>query len=207
VVLLGAGAWFLLNDGNRGPGGTTATNPTVTSSGATGLVVDPAAYIGQPADDVEATLTSQGLIVAREEATGDQLAGAGMALEAGDVADLAPTGPVPAGSTITLFVTQEGYTPEEEAEPTDEEPTETTAATTTTTAPSTSSSSSVTSTSTSAPATSSAEPPTAPAEPDPTVDTDGDGTPDVDDPEPENPEVPAPVDDGEAGAADPGVTG
>jgi serine/threonine-protein kinase len=200
LLLLGGGAVWLLASGDREPGGSTATNPTVTTT-AGGVVVDPAAYIGEPADDVEAELTELGLSVTRETADESQLAEAGIALEAGDVADLAPTGSVPADSTITLYVAEEAYAPDDD-EPEDEEPTETTAPTTTTPPPTSSSSSSSSSTSTSTTTTStstSTSTETLPGEP---VDTDGDGTPDETDPEPENPDVPAPpgaADQGEAG--------
>jgi serine/threonine-protein kinase len=164
------------------------------------VVVDPAAYIGEPADDVEAALTALGLSVVRESASEGQLEGAGMALEAGDVAALQPTGSVPADAQITLYVAEEAFAPEE-PEPTEaEEPSETTPSTTSAPPTTSSSSSSSSSTSTST----STETETLPGEPgdDPTVDTDGDGTPDVDDPEPENPAVPPP-----AGAAEPDVAG
>ncbi|UOY00538.1 serine/threonine-protein kinase [Blastococcus sp. PRF04-17] len=196
VLLLGGGAMWLLGQGDRGPGDSTATNPTV-SSNVSGIVVDPAAYIGEPAGDVEAELTGLGLTVVRQPADEGQLAGAGMALDAGDVADLAPTGSVPPDSTITLYVAEAAYVPGG-TEPTDEQPTQTTAATTTTpppssTSPSTSSTSSTSTTTTTTTATTT----TLPAEPpcSPPADCDGDGLPD---------EAPA---DGDAGAADPGGAG
>jgi len=68
---------------------------------------------------------AQGLEVAREPADEDQLAGAGMALDADDVADLDPTGPVNPGTRITLFVAEKDFAPDEERSAT---PTETTSA-------------------------------------------------------------------------------
>jgi serine/threonine-protein kinase len=116
VLLLAGGAWLLL--GNDGDGQNEASeSPGTTSStsaAATTIDVDPAAYVGEPADDVEAALVAQGLEVARETADEDQLAAAGTALEADDVAALDPTGPVNPGTRITLFVAEEGYTPDEE---------------------------------------------------------------------------------------------
>jgi serine/threonine-protein kinase len=200
VLLLAGGAWWLLNTGDRGGGNTASTNPTVTSASSTGVVVDPAAYIGEPADDVEAALTGQGLTALREAASAGQLEGAGMALEAGDVAALQPTGPVPADAEITLYVAEEAYAPEE-AEPTDdEEPAETTASTTssaTTTTSSSSSSSSSSSTSTTTATTTTTLPGDPGEDPpacEPPADCDGDGVPDE-------------AADPDAGAADQGGAG
>ncbi|TFV92587.1 serine/threonine protein kinase [Blastococcus sp. CT_GayMR20] len=199
VLLLAAGAWWVLGSDDPGGGGDTAsTNPTVTSASSAGVVVDPAAFIGEPADDVEAALTAQGLGVVRETASEGQLEGAGTELDAGDVADLAPTGSVAPGTDITLYVAEEAYAPGG-TEPTDEaEPTETSASTTSTaptttrSIPTTSSSSASTSTTTATttttlPADPGGDPPCAPPE-----DCDGDGLPD---------------EDPNAGAADPGEAG
>jgi eukaryotic-like serine/threonine-protein kinase len=135
VLLLGGGTWLLLRDDDRSDG-TATTNPTQTTAGATGVVIDPGDYIGEPADAVETALTAQGLAVVRESADNGQLESAGMDLEAGDVAALAPTGSVPADAEITLYVADEAFSREEEAEPTEQAPTETTT-TAPTTAPTT----------------------------------------------------------------------
>jgi hypothetical protein len=205
VLLLGGGTWLLLRD-DDGTDRTATTNPTPTSAGATGVVIDPADFIGEPADAVEAALAAQGLKVVRETADGSQLEGAGMDLEAGDVAALAPTGSIPSDATITLYVADEAFSREEETEPTDEEQPTTTSASTTTVAPTT-----TTTTTTSTEPTSEVVPsteteaPTLSGEPappcEPPADCDGDGQPDAapdaeppaDDP---NPEPPA---SGEAG--------
>jgi serine/threonine-protein kinase len=152
VLLLGGGAWFLLNDGNRGPSDETAgtTTPVSSSAGPTGILLDPNAFVGRPADDVEAELETAGLVVSRREADDDLLESLDMTLEPGDVARLEPSGSFAEPETpVTLFVADEGYTPEEEAEETTE-PTETTesevptsSAPTTTSAPTSTSESAV----------------------------------------------------------------
>jgi serine/threonine-protein kinase len=204
LLLLGGGTWWLLNDGNRGKDNTAGTNPTVTSASSTGVVIDPSAYIGEPADDVQAALEALGLGVARDTADASQLEDAGMPLEAGDVAAVAPSGPVPPGAEITLYEAEEAYTPGGAEPSEDDEPTETTASTTsaapTTTSTATTSSSSNTTTSSPPAATTSVLPGDPDEEPPPCVppaDCDGDGLPD---------EEPV-VEDPGAGAADPGGAG
>ncbi|SNR62017.1 protein kinase domain-containing protein [Blastococcus mobilis] len=156
VLLLTGGAWLLLASGNRGPddAATPGTSASI-STGPSAFVVDPAEYIGKPADEVAAALREQNLEVDREAADDDQVASTGMALDAGDVAALAPTGPVPSGARITLYVAEEAYTPDDGEEdeapppsrtsaaptsttPTSSAPTEPSASPTTTTAPTTS---------------------------------------------------------------------
>jgi eukaryotic-like serine/threonine-protein kinase len=129
VLLLAGGAWLLLgrDDGGKEAGGSPTTSST--SAAATTIDVDPADYVGEPADDVEAALRAQGLDVTREPADDDQLAGAGMTLAVDDVAALDPTGPVNPGTRITVYVAEEGYTPDEEES---ETPMETTSAAPTT---------------------------------------------------------------------------
>jgi hypothetical protein len=132
VLLLAGGAWLLLGNGDSpNDAAVSPTTSSSTSAAPTTIDVDPAAYVGEPADDVEAALVAQGLEVAREPADEDQLAGAGMALDADDVADLDPTGSVDPGTRITLFVAEEAFTPDKEESAT---PTETTSATPSTTA-------------------------------------------------------------------------
>jgi len=113
VLLLAGGAWYLLGSGNRGEGGDTAdrtSSSASASSGPAGFLLDPAAYIGRPVDDVRADLEGAGLVVAEETADEDQLASSGQELEAGDVAALDPSGgTVPASSEVTLFVAEEAY--------------------------------------------------------------------------------------------------
>ncbi|MGY1666813.1 serine/threonine-protein kinase [Geodermatophilus sp. SYSU D00696] len=129
VAALVAGAWFLLSGNGEGEGGTTA-DPTATSSAPTGGSADPtqdlvtipaaAQYLGEDADDVEAVLREAGLDVARVDATDEDLAAAGIELSAGDVAAVDPAGiPVPRGTTVTLSVAQQDYSPEVAEEPED----------------------------------------------------------------------------------------
>jgi serine/threonine-protein kinase len=208
LLLLGGGTWLLLRDDARDNDATGNTLPTATSAGATAVVIDPATYVGEPADAVEAALTAQGLTVVRESADGSQLEGAGMDLDAGDVAALAPTGSVPPAAKVTLYVADEAFSREQETQPTEEEqPTTTSASTTsappttadaTTTASDTETTSEVVTTTTTA----TTELPAEPAPPcEPPADCDGDGQPDAaPDAEPTagdpNPEAPAA---GEAG--------
>jgi len=164
VLLLGGGAWYLLGSGNRGEGGATATDPTSSSSsvssGPAGVVLDAAALIGRPADEVRAELESAGLVVQEETADADQLASSGQELAAGDVAALDPSGgTVPAGSEVTLFVAEEAFAPEEDEEeepapaPTTSAPPATTSRPAPTTAPTTPTTATTPTTPTSAPTT------------------------------------------------------
>ncbi|MGY5887344.1 protein kinase domain-containing protein [Geodermatophilus arenarius] len=126
VAGLVTGAWLLLGGGDDRDG--TTAGPSASTSSASGsagatqqLVNIPAAsqYIGEDADDVQAELEEAGLEVTRADADAGQLAAAGIELSAGDVAAVDPSGiPVPRGSTVTLYVAQEDYTPEEESEDT-----------------------------------------------------------------------------------------
>ena len=154
VLLVGGGTYFLLS-GNRSAGnsaarGSATTSASGTSAGAVATVpVDTSSFIGQPYDDVRATLTRQGLTVVRREASAQLLAGLGRKLAPNAVAGSDPADrSVPAGSTVTLVVASNGYTPDAG--------TSTSRAPTTSTAPTTSSAP----TSSSAPETSSAAPTT-----------------------------------------------
>jgi serine/threonine-protein kinase len=201
VLLLGGGSWLLLRDGDGAEDTTATPDPTVTTASPTGVTIDAGAYIGDPADEVQAELEAQGLTVLREIADADQLAAAGMALDAGDVAALAPTGPVPPAAEITLYEAGEDYAPDE-PEPTEEEEPEPSTPTTTSAPPSTTSSSSTTTTTTSTTSSSSSsqsspsETPTLPGEPDPEEPVDP----------PEETEEPSPPSPN-AGAVDPGGAG
>jgi eukaryotic-like serine/threonine-protein kinase len=208
VLLLGGGAWWLLGSGDRGrddAAGATS-EPPVSSTAPTGLFLDPDLFIGQPADQVETMLRAAGLTVTRATADDDVLAAVEEDLEAGDVAGLDPENvqAVP-GDTVTLYVTEEAYSPEDDepapeiSEAPVEEPTE--PAETPTETPTTATT----------PSTPSA-PPVVPGQPgdpgeeeprdedpqpacQPPADCDGDGQPD---------EEAAP---GQAGAAEQGVAG
>lgn len=139
VLLLAGGLWYFLGSGREDGDGTTAdpTRSSVsTSAGPSGFVLDPAAYIGRPSDEVRAELEGAGLVVEEQSADDDQLASSGQALDAGDVAALDPAGgTVPANSEVTLFVADEAYAPDDgEDEEEQPVPTPTTQAAPTTTA-------------------------------------------------------------------------
>jgi serine/threonine-protein kinase len=130
LLLLVGGTWYLLNDGQRGPGGAAAgTSTGQTSAAPTGIQLDPAAFIGRPADEVQAELQAAGLTVTQRDADDAELASAGTALDAGDVAGLRPSGVLAApGTPVVLYVAQKAYDPADQGN----EPTATTAATTST---------------------------------------------------------------------------
>jgi hypothetical protein len=168
LLLLAGGTWFLLSDGNRGTGGGAAASSTSsaqTSAGPTGIQLDAAAFIGRPADEVQAQLEGAGLVVRQQQADEDMLASSGRALDAGDVAGLDPSGVFAQPATqVVLFVARSAYDPanqrsSDKPTPTSEAPTSTKAAPSsapsTTAAPSTSEAPS--SSASSAPASASAE--------------------------------------------------
>jgi serine/threonine-protein kinase len=143
LLLLGGGAWYLLGSGNRGrddAAGSTSASRT-TSASPTGIQLDPAAFIGRPADEVQQKLEAAGILVRREEADEDVLASAGRKLDAGDVAGLDPSSGFAApGSEVTLFVATDPYAPEDstgDTEPTTTQPTTPSQTTETTPAPTT----------------------------------------------------------------------
>jgi serine/threonine-protein kinase len=113
VLLLVGGTWFLLNDGKRGTGGAaTGTSTAQTSATPTGIQLDPAAFIGRPADEVQAQLQAAGLTVTQKDADKAELASAGTALDAGDVAGLRPAGVLaPPGTAVVLYVARKAYDP------------------------------------------------------------------------------------------------
>ena len=186
----GAGAaarrWHLLAARTTATAAATTrpdTNPTVTSASSTGFVIDPAAYIGEPADAVEAELLAQGLVVDRETADDDQLAAAGIALDAGDVAGWRRPGRCPPERRSRCTWPTRRTRRTTPSPPTSSRPTTTPA--TTSAAPTTSSSSSTSSSSTSSTTTTDARRPRPTALPAGTAapatagaDCDGDGLPD-----------------------------
>src|SRR4051794_24165745 len=116
VLLLVGGTWFLLSDGNRGTGGAAGTTTAQTSGSPTGIQLDPAAFIGRPADEVETELKAAGLVVTQKPADDAELASAGTSLDAGDVAGLRPSGVLAApGTQVTLYVAQKAYDPADQA--------------------------------------------------------------------------------------------
>jgi eukaryotic-like serine/threonine-protein kinase len=123
------GAYFLLAGNDDDPGTTAGTTSSSASASDTAtatqqLVNIPAAgqYIGEDAEEVRAELEEAGLEVTLADANADQLAAAGVDLDAGDVAAVDPAGiPVPRGSGVTLYVAQEDYRPAEPEEDTDDD--------------------------------------------------------------------------------------
>ncbi|MGY1601968.1 serine/threonine protein kinase [Geodermatophilus sp. SYSU D00815] len=137
VLLLAGGGWLLLSgDGEESPpGGTTASASSTSAAPTTAgtVVVDTAAYIGRPYDEVRTLLEGQGLQVNREEAGEDRLAALGRELAAGAVAGSDPADTtVPVGSAVILFVAGDGYAPDDgdDGRPT-EQPQQTTSSSTT----------------------------------------------------------------------------
>ena len=135
VLLLAGGTWFLLSDGNRGSdAATSSTSSAQTSAGPTGIQLDLAAFVGRPADAVQAELEAAGLVVTKRAAGADVLAAAGQALDAGDVAGLDPSGVFAQPATqVVLFVARSAYDPAEQSR--SEEPAPTTSAAPTSVAP------------------------------------------------------------------------
>jgi len=165
LLLLVGGTWYLLSDGNRGPGDAAAgTSTAQTSATPTGIQLDPAAFIGRPADEVQKELEAAGLTVTQKDADDAELANAGKALDAGDVAGLRPSGVFAApGTAVVLYVAQKAYDPADKGnEPTATKETTTSAARTTTPPPTTTAATTTSSSSSSASSSaagSSAEPP------------------------------------------------
>ena len=165
VLGLVGGAWYLLSDGNRGTGGATAATSTQqTSASPTGIQLDPAAFIGRPADEVQATLEAAGLRVTQQTADAAQLASAGQALDAGDVAGLRPSGVLATpGTQVVLYVARTAYDPSRKtsaAPTTTAEKTTSAPATTTTTSRTTTTTSASTTTTTSSVASGTQDAPT-----------------------------------------------
>jgi serine/threonine-protein kinase len=187
LLLIGAGVYLLTRGGGEEPGGGTATpSPTSASAPASdsatpaGVLVATDDYIGDPADDVQQQLEGAGLVVQREAASAALLGQLGLELGAGTVAGTDPANQeVAAGGTVTVFVAEDGWTPEGEPEEETQQPTPEPAPTTarstpapTTAAPTTApTTASTTSTSTSPPSSSATSAPatseTPPAEEDP----------------------------------------
>jgi serine/threonine-protein kinase len=113
LLVLAGGAWFLL--GRHGTSGNTATSTSASQStaGPTGIYLDPARFIGRPEADVRKELTDAGLIVApARPAARVMLIAAGRPLDPGDVAGLDPQKiQAKPGTTVTVYVARNGYTP------------------------------------------------------------------------------------------------
>jgi eukaryotic-like serine/threonine-protein kinase len=135
LLLVGAGLFFLL--GNNGPDGGTARSTTSTSvsSSAAGVLLD-GSYIGRNGDDVQRELEARGLTVTQQRANQAQMQAAGMPLDAGDVAALAPFNTtVPLGTRVTLYYAPQDYPPAGSATPKQTSAAPTTAQTTAPTTP------------------------------------------------------------------------
>ena len=145
LLLLAGGAWFLLApSGDQGSQAGTTTAPTSTSSSATSVNIELAAYVGRNAGEVQAELEELGFTVSLANASETTIAEgaevAGRALAVGEVADIDPSGAnVPTSATVTIYAVPEAA-PQDDGE-TETEPTETTsqAPTTTSQAPTTTS--------------------------------------------------------------------
>jgi eukaryotic-like serine/threonine-protein kinase len=112
LALLGGGGFLLLGGGgdNRDAAGTT-TSVSATPSSAAGVPLD-ASYIGRNVDEVQRELERAGLQVTLRPASQAQLASAGRALQARDVAALAPFGRVvPRGDEVVLYYAPQAYSP------------------------------------------------------------------------------------------------
>ncbi|MGY1811215.1 serine/threonine-protein kinase [Blastococcus sp. SYSU D00820] len=118
LLLLAGGAWFLLrgDDGGAGTdaGRTTASSSSSAPAGESLVPFDGARYIGQDAEAVAEELRGLGLQVRTVDATADQLAAAGVALAAGQVAAVTPArGPLAPATEVTLAVAAEAYSPDD----------------------------------------------------------------------------------------------
>jgi hypothetical protein len=168
AMLLGLGAWLLLggngNDGTQTP--RTSASASTSAPGAA-FAFDPQDYIGTDYREAQALLEAEGLTVTAEPATGDQLAAAGIALEANDVAatDPATPGPLEPGADVTLFFAEEAYAPPAEEEEPEAPASTSEAPTSTSEAPATTSAATTPTTSSSAAPTSPSAAPTTPTTP------------------------------------------
>jgi serine/threonine-protein kinase len=137
LALVGGGTWFVLAGGDDRDPGTTGTTtssvpPATTSAGT--FTIDPARFVGRPADDAQAELEGLGLgLVVRQEPADDaRLAAAGLTLDEGDVAALDPSGgTVGQGDTVTLFYAPQDFAPDSGEEEPTQAPTTSQAPTTT----------------------------------------------------------------------------
>ncbi|MDQ1663049.1 MAG: eukaryotic-like serine/threonine-protein kinase [Blastococcus sp.] len=112
LLILAGGAWFLL--GGPGRSGQTATSSSASQSTAraTGIFLDPANFIGHPEADVRKELTDAGLKVVTHDAGRARLVALDTSLNPDDVAGLDPQNiQAQPGTTVTLFVARNGYTP------------------------------------------------------------------------------------------------
>jgi serine/threonine-protein kinase len=125
LVLVAGGLVVLLSRGDQdrddsaSPGTSTSARPTAPASldATGGIVFDVGSYVGEDADTVAQELRGLGLQVTEADASDEQLAAAGQALDEDTVVTAdPPRGTFPAGQLITLFVTGAPYTPEDGAE-------------------------------------------------------------------------------------------
>ncbi|SDO04905.1 protein kinase [Geodermatophilus sp. DSM 45219] len=134
LTLLGTGLWFAFSGDGEDPAGTDADAGATTSAApsasasAAGVLVDTSAYVGRPADEVEAELEAAGLEVEVEDADEADVAALGIELSEDDVVTTDPSEvSVAPGTTVTLFVAPDDFVPdtgeEAPAEETQEAPT------------------------------------------------------------------------------------
>ena len=118
LLLLAGGTWFLLNDGNRGTGGAGAAPapPTSSERPPTGHPARPG-RIHRPARRRGAgRAEAAGLTVTQQPADAAELRERGVALDAGDVAGLRPSGGLAApGTAVVLYVARRPTTPRSRA--------------------------------------------------------------------------------------------
>ncbi|MGY1843349.1 protein kinase domain-containing protein [Modestobacter sp. SYSU DS0875] len=95
----------------------TSTAPARTSA-SDAIAFDVADYVGEDVDDVRSTLAGLGFVDVRQEAaTQDQLQAAGVELAAGEVVTASPpAGQLAGDETITLYVAESAYSPDEQDE-------------------------------------------------------------------------------------------
>jgi eukaryotic-like serine/threonine-protein kinase len=145
LLLVGAGV-YLVNSGDeeRTAGGATPTsNPPSSSAPASSappaaadVPVDTDGFIGRPVGEVRQELAGAGLTVETQTASEALLSQLDRELGAGTVAGSDPANtPVPAGSTVVLFVAEDGWPLEEEEEEPAPPPTRATRTPQTTAAP------------------------------------------------------------------------
>jgi serine/threonine protein kinase len=131
LLLLVAGGVAIVLSGGKGdddrntasPSTTSSASPTAPASTDPAGGVDFTIAIGDDADDVQDDLEALGFRVVQQDADQAQLEAVGRELSEGSVVAASPaSGPQPAGSTITLYVAADDFTPGGAEESGDESP-------------------------------------------------------------------------------------
>ncbi|SFL63060.1 serine/threonine-protein kinase [Geodermatophilus ruber] len=116
LALLAGGTWLALRGDDAGtttPDRTTAPATSAATTPGGTVSIDAAALAGRNADEVQAELEGQGLLVTQEQADEDQVRAAGIALDEGDVVTTDPVrGELSRGDTVILFVAPDDFTPD-----------------------------------------------------------------------------------------------